>query len=65
MRKVSRQFPRNAKFTLDGIINYLCEFTSKKDIRVYAQKHNININLISDVIDTVENFKNEFLVKEQ
>jgi hypothetical protein len=64
MRKVSKQFPRNAKFTLDGIINYLGEFTSKKDIRVYAQKHNININLISDVIDTVENFKNEFLVKE-
>lgn len=65
MRKVSKQFPRNAKFTLDGIINYLGEFTSRKDIKVYAQKHNININLISDVIDTVENFKNEFLVKEQ
>ncbi len=65
MRKVSRQFPRNAKVTLDGIISYLGEFTSKKDIRVYAQKHDININLISDVIDTVENFKNEFLVKEQ
>lgn len=65
IRKVSKQFPRDAKFTLDGIINYLGEFTSKKDIRVYAQKHNININLISHVIDTVENFKNEFLVKEQ
>ena len=65
MRKVSKQFPRNAKFTLDGIIDYLGEFTSKKDIRVYAQKHDININLINDVIDTVENFKNEFLVKEQ
>ena len=65
MRKVSRQFPRNAKGTLDGIINFIGEFTSKKDIRVYAQKHNININLINDVIDTVENFKNEFLVKEQ
>jgi hypothetical protein len=65
MRKVSKQFPRNAKFTLDGIIDYLGEFTSKKDIRIYAQKHNININLISDVIHTVENFKNEFLVKER
>ena len=65
MRKVSKQFPRNAKVTLDGIINYLGEFISKKDIRVYAQKHNININLINDVIDTVENFKNEFLAKEQ
>jgi hypothetical protein len=65
MRKVSKQFPRNAKGTLDGIINFICEFTSKKDIRVYAQKHNININLINDVIDTVENFKNEFLAKEQ
>jgi hypothetical protein len=65
MRKVSKQFPRNAKFTLDGIINFICEFTSKKDIRVYAQKHDININLINDVIDTVENFKNEFLAKEQ
>ena len=65
MRKVSKQFPRNAKFTLDGIISYLSEFTSKKDIKVYAQKHNININLINEVIDTVENFKNEYLVKEQ
>jgi hypothetical protein len=65
MRKVSKQFPRNAKFTLDGIIDYLGEFTSKKDIRIYAQKHNININLINDVIHTVENFKNEFLVKER
>ena len=65
MRKVSKQFPRNAKFTLDGIISYLGEFTSKKDIKVYAQKHNININLINEVIDTVENFKNEYLVKEQ
>lgn len=65
MRKVSKQFPRNAKVTLDGIINYLGEFTSKKDIRVYAQKHNIDINLINDVIDTVENFQNEFLAKEQ
>jgi len=65
MRKVSKQFPRNAKGTLDGIINFISEFTSKKDIRLYAQKHNININLINDVIDTVENFKNEFLTKEQ
>jgi hypothetical protein len=65
MRKVSKQFPRNAKFTLDGIIAYLGEFTSKKDIKAYAQKHTININLISDVVDTVENFKNEFLVKER
>jgi hypothetical protein len=65
MRKVSKQFPRNAKVTLDGIINYLGEFTSKKDIRVYAQKHNRDINLINDVIDTVENFQNEFLAKEQ
>ena len=65
MRKVSKQFPRNAKFTLDGIIDYLGEFTSKKDIKAYAQKHTININLINDVILTVENFKNEFLVKER
>lgn len=65
MRKVSKQFPRNAKFTLDGIIDYLGEFTSKKDIKAYAQKHTININLISDVVRTVENFKNEFLVKER
>lgn len=65
MRKVSKQFPRNAKFTLDGIIDYLGEFTSKKDIKAYAQKHTININLINDVIHTVENFKNEFLVKER
>ena len=65
MRKVSKQFPRNAKGTLDGIINFIGEFTSKKDIRLYAQKHNINIDLINDVIDTVENFKNEFLAKEQ
>lgn len=65
MRKVSKQFPRNAKFTLDGIIAYLGEFTSKKDIKAYAQKHTININLISDVVHTVENFKNEFLVKER
>jgi hypothetical protein len=65
MRKVSKQFPRNVKFTLDGIIAYLGEFTSKKDIKAYAQKHTININLISDVVDTVENFKNEFLVKER
>ena len=62
---MSRQFPRNAKVTLDGIISYLGEFTSKKDIRVYARKHDININLINDVIDTVENFKNDFLVKEK
>jgi hypothetical protein len=65
MRKVSKQFPRNAKGTLVGIIDFITEFTSKKDIRLYAQKHNININLIDDVIDTVENFKNEFLAKEQ
>jgi hypothetical protein len=65
MRKVSKQFPRNAKGTLDGIINFIGEFTSKKDIRLYAQKHNINIDLINDVIDTVEIFKNEFLAKEQ
>ena len=65
MRKVSKQFPRNAKGTLDGIINFINEFTSKKDIRLYAQKHKININLINDVIDTVEDFKNEFLAKEQ
>jgi len=65
MRKVSKQFPRNAKGTLDGIINFIGEVTSKKDIRLYAQKHNINIDLINDVIDTVENFKNEFLAKEQ
>jgi hypothetical protein len=65
MRKVSKQFPRNAKGTLDGIIDFIGEFTSKKDIRHYAQKHNINIDLINDVIDTVENFKNEFLAKEQ
>ncbi|MDW0128607.1 MAG: hypothetical protein QOK87_09560, partial [Nitrososphaeraceae archaeon] len=65
MRKVSKQFPRNARGTLDGIINFIGEFTSKKDIRLYAQKHNININLIDHVIDTVENFKNEFLAKEQ
>jgi len=65
MRKVSKQFPRNAKGTLDGIINFIGEFTSKKDIRLYAQKNNINIDLINDVIDTVENFKNEFLAKEQ
>jgi hypothetical protein len=65
MRKVSKQFPRNAKGTLDGIIDFIGELTSKKDIRLYAQKHNINIDLINDVIDTVENFKNEFLAKEQ
>jgi hypothetical protein len=65
MRKVSKQFPRNAKFTLDGIINYLGEFTSKKEIKAYAKQHTININLISDVVHTVENFKNEFLVKER
>ena len=65
MRKVSKQFPRNAKGTLDGIINFIGEVTSKKDIRLYAQKHNINIDLINDVIDTVENFKNEILAKEQ
>jgi hypothetical protein len=51
--------------TYNGIIDFICEFTSKKDIRLYAQKHNINIDLINDVIDTVENFKNEFLAKEQ
>ena len=65
MRKVSKQFPRNAKGTLDGIIDFIGEFISKKDIRLYAQKHNININLINNVIDTVENFKSEFLAKEQ
>jgi hypothetical protein len=51
--------------TYNGIIDFICEFTSKKDIRLYAQKHNINIDLINDGIDTVENFKNEFLAKEQ
>jgi hypothetical protein len=51
--------------TYNEIIDFICEFTSKKDIRLYAQKHNINIDLINDVIDTVENFKNEFLAKEQ
>jgi hypothetical protein len=56
---------RSITKTYNGIIDFICEFTSKKDIRLYAQKHNINIDLINDVIDTVENFKNEFLPKEQ
>jgi hypothetical protein len=51
--------------TYNGIIDFICEFTSKKDIGLYAQKHNINFDLTNEVIDTAENFKNEYLAKEQ
>lgn len=66
IRKISQVKPDfHTMELINHLINNMSETRSNEDVRLYAEKHEINLKVANNLIASVENFKKQFLSEQK